>query len=181
MNTTQTYLDNLKKQIHLAEMDCLLIEARENSAIEQLIVYLGPDYKNRERLLSVQIQQQELGQSLPGAQAEQLPYFYIQFKTQFPFPVKEVSLAQIASLMVFLNRLTQLPGFEMNEVENSVSFRYIHLTTEVEPNPKLCLSIIGNIMLLIDLYGETIEKVAIGQMSFNELLQQIVDLSKQLR
>lgn len=171
-------LKDLDIALRSENYDSSLIPASEEFPYERLIAFLGVDYQKRERILEVTLQQQELAEGLttplPG-------YVRLQFLSMLPFDVDDDSSSQVASLLLFLNHLLELPGFEMSEIDSKVCYRYVLLTDSNGVDAKVCFAIIGIIILILDLFTETIEKVSSGLMSFNELLENIQQTAQKLK
>src|SRR5262249_42511673 len=104
-------------------------------------------------------------------------FFRVQFQVGLPFNIQPSASGQVASLICYLNRLVELPGFEINEIDLQVFYRYVLMYGEEKFNKKLFISIVGYIMLLIELFGSSLEKIAEGKITFNDLLQQIIDIA----
>jgi len=148
-----------------------------SASTERLHVLLGLDSKKRERMLEIFGSQQQMNPDFIIEKSEELPYI-LQFRTVLPFKVQDMSLSQVASLLLFLNQMGDLPGFELNELEGRVVYRYTWLTVPALIQSNLVMHIMGAIMLNLALFADTIEEVAQGKISFNDLLQQISNLVK---
>ncbi|WP_154017855.1 hypothetical protein [Candidatus Protochlamydia phocaeensis] len=148
--------------------------------MDRLLVFLGFDYKQRERIVEIIAREQQFDQAFKKTAAPD-HYFLIQFQIQLPFEVQELASNQVASLILFLNQLLDWPGFELNELNNRVSYRYVWLIKQTALDEYLITNIIGNLMLCLDMFTETIEHIATSQATFNELLEQILQFSSQIR
>lgn len=175
------FLERFQKVLRDEEYDSSLIEATDVVPDERLLVFLGIDEREREKILEVTALQQEFFKELRMNELKEPDIFRIQFQVVFPFNVEPKATNQMASLICYLNRLIEIPGFEMNEIDLQLSYRYILMYGEKKFNQKLLLSIIGLIMLLIELFGSTLEEVAQGKKTFNDLLEQIIALGQQLK
>jgi len=96
------------------------------------------------------------------------------------FDVNTKTAFETSSLLHFINHLLELPGFEFDEIENKLNYRYVLLSTRPSEAPYLYISILGIIMMVLDMFEETIEKVATGEMTFNEILKQIINVSNEI-
>lgn len=175
------FLTEFQKILSDEEYDCSLVEATEAVPYERLLVFLGLDEKDRERMLEVSALKQEFVKGFESTESDGSDFFRIQFQVGFPFTIQPRASAQMGSLVCYLNRLIELPGFEMNEIDLQLSYRYVLMYGEKGFNKKLCISIVGLIMLLLELFGSTLEKVAIGETTFNELLEEIIAISQNLK
>ncbi len=171
------FLHHFEKILNEEEFDCSLVDATDEVPYERLLIFLGIDEKERERILEVTALKQELVKGLDLIESQEPDFFRVQFQVGFPFKIQPKFCPQVASLVCYLNRLIELPGFELNEIDLQLSYRYILMYGEGKFNKKLCIAIVGVIMLLIELFGDTLEQVALGQMTFNEILEQIVQIA----
>src|ERR1700704_5737041 len=93
-------LKRIERIVEQAQMLCDLQQATDELPIERLLVFLGHDAQNRERVLEITAQKLEFNQSL---QQNSFQFHRIQFNYCFPFKVVETAHVQVASLLLFLN------------------------------------------------------------------------------
>lgn len=165
---------NRLKELLEESFDCSLAASTATTPMDRLLLSLGLDGKKREQILEIIATQQQAPPELALPSSVTLPY-RLQFRFLLPFEVQSLAMNQVASLLLFLNQMLDLPGFELNELEGQVIYRYIWVTQMENIDRLSLLSIIGSIMLTLALFTETIESVAEGKLSFNELLAQIVE------
>lgn len=173
------FLFHLQEMLLEEQLDCALIEANEEVPFDCILIYLGLDGKQRERTLQIVAQEQIFTQDIPEKFKGKAGYYRIQFMAKFPFSYEDKVTHDISSTLLFINRLLELPGLELSEFENQISYRYV-LLSNADISKPLLLSIVGNIMLLLDGFGESIEKIATGEATFNNLLEQVIEASKKL-
>lgn len=171
-------LKQFEKTLNDEEFDCSLVDPSEEVPYERLLIFLGMDEKERERILEVTALKQELVQGMDLIESDEPDFFRVQLQIGFPFKIKPNCCAQVGSLVCYLNRLIELPGFEMNEIDLQVSYRYVLMYGEGKFNKKLFISLVGIIMLFIELFENTIERVSSGEITFNEILEQIVQIAQ---
>lgn len=175
------FLEHFEKILKEEEFDCSLIMATEEVPYERLLIFLGVDEKERERILEVTALKQAFINGLDPSESHEPDFFRIQFQTILPFSVSHEATSQVSSLICYLNRLIELPGLEFDEIRLQVFHRYILLYGEEKFNKKMFLSLVGLIMLLLELFSSTLEKVASGETSFNELLEQIIHMAQRIK
>ncbi len=166
-------LNHIQAILEQEKFSCVLYPATEQPSPARLLVFLGNDYKKREQILEITSQEQQLHKNLTEYPSL-TPYHRLQFRILFPFEVKEAALNQVASLILFLNQLLDLPGLELNELNNQVSYRYVWLVKEEGIDAKLVLSLVGTILLIMELFTQMIEYLADGTTTFNELLEEVI-------
>lgn len=175
---TSLSLQKTENLLNNEAVDCTLLDASEEVPYDRLIVYLGQDYKERERILEITAQEQKFD-GLPNKPKKQsMDYVRVQFQVAFPFACDEGTIHEVTSLLLFINRLIELPGLEINELDNRLFYRHVLLTSGSDLDTPLCLTIIGLIMMVLDVFTETIEKIATGQSTFNELLEEMLIILK---
>lgn len=176
---TDSYLEELEQLFKSEKINCYTVNASEGIQ-PHILAYLGNDYQNRERTLKVTPVPQFFAGLPNKPQDTHKQYAQIQFEYSFPFTIHEDHMADVASLLLFINHMIDMPGLEMDELNNKVLYRYVFLTSQVNEEAFLLVSILGTIMMILDLYTEAIEKIASGQKTFNQLLEQILEASKLL-
>lgn len=141
----------------------------------RILLFLGNDGKQRDRSLEITMQEQIL-----GPKETDIPYFRIQFETALPFPLSEVRAHDVGSFVFYLNRQLELPGFELDEGNSLVLYRYVLLAPDANIQPDLLKGLIGSITLTLDLFSEAIEKVSTGETTFNKILESILKMAESL-
>lgn len=153
------------------------IQRSEGLPIDRLLVLIGSDDQERKQFLEITALEQQLAQGLEKENETPI-YLRIQLQYSFPFTMKDRSAADTASLLFFMNRMLEFPGLELDEMGQKIYYRYVFLLQEGHLDHYILLAIVGLIMLIVDVFSEAIEKVATGKTTFNEILEQIVELSK---
>ena len=176
-------LDNILKHLvtllHAEGMDASLIGIDDVSPQDRILVFLGNDPQNREQILEITAQDQELGQGLQSNTSQNAPQLArVQFQVLLPFKMQAVTAKEVASLICYLNRQMELPGLEMNEVDDLLFYRHVLLATHEDLNKTLVISVVGVIMFILKLYSELIESVASGKMTFNTVLEKVIEASQ---
>lgn len=170
-------LNLIKEILEKEDFECTLAQATEQIPLDRLLVFLGLSAKKQERMLEIIASQQQVSPEFTLPKTTALPY-RLQFRIQLPFKVQDKALSQVASLLLFLNQFIDLPGFELNELEGQVLYRYVWIIEPSSISSTLIMSIIGATMLNLGLFAETIESLADGKMSFNDLLSQIINIAE---
>lgn len=174
---SQEVLNQIASLLIAHEVEFLPIE---NATNPSLLVYMGNDYKNRDRELFLFAQNQSLVNVFGKTAQKKTNYNRVQFQILLPFPVRNEAVFEVASLLHLINHMIELPGFELDELNNQISYRYVLLTGRPEDTPALYISILGIILMTLDLFTEVIEKMASGDSTFNQLLEEIVRLSQKI-
>lgn len=173
-----TILKKIKEELFKAEYESAIEPSSDEIPWERLLLYLGADEKGRERILEITAQQQELGAEISDRELPEMAR--IQFAIELPFEIKDQTYPDISATLLFLNRMLELPGFELDELQGKVLYRYVLLTSTDPLIKELYLSIIGIVDIFLNLYSELLEKVALGEMSYDELLAQILKAAQDM-
>lgn len=178
MNVKET-LENLKKMLVNEQFECSLEPELKAPPYGKILVFLGNDPLERERILEITVNHQMLGdaQKLPAASQ----YCRIQFELKLPYMMKEHAGNEVASLLAFLNRMLELPGFELDEVNSRIYYRYVLLTAQGVEDKMMICGIIGAILMLLEIFSGTIEQVAEGSRSFNDLLEEMLQIAAKIK
>lgn len=155
-----------------------IIEKNEEMAVDRINLPLGVDSKERALSLWITLLEQKAIKTTTDFDDLKFP-FRIEFCSTFPFSVENNALSQTANLLMLLNQYLDLPAFELRELEGLVVYRYVWLMNESVLNEQFFNTILGAFLLNFSLFGDMIENVASGQMSFNDLLLSIGELIKE--
>lgn len=166
-------LNQLKDILEKESFECALTPVTNKIPFKRLLVVLDLDDKKRERLVEIIAYEQKVSPEFALPQSPTLPY-RLQFRIDLPFKVQNLALSQVSSLLLFVNQLLDLPGFELNELEGRVSYRYVWIAQASSLDRLSVMSIMGTLILNLALFADTIETLADGQISFNDLLAQII-------
>jgi len=162
-------LRKFEKLLTQEKYDVALEKASDEIPYDRLLVFLGHDYKERGRTLEV-ISIEQI------TDLEEPTYAKVQFQVPFPFRIEPATAQQVGSVLHFINRQLELPGFEMDEVDDLLFFRYVWVTKSVDET--LFKSLLGIIMMQLELFTETIERVATGSVTFNDLLEEVLAIAR---
>jgi hypothetical protein len=102
-------------------------------------------------------------------------FLKIEFQAILDWMVADLAMEQTSSLLHFINRSIDLPGFELNELDGRVGYRYVHLAPAEQDDYPLIRALIGSIKLFIDIFGGVIREVAQGNKTFDDILDVIID------
>ncbi len=169
-------LQTIQRILTKNEFICSSFADDANSPFGNLSVVLNRDDKQRDRILHIQAIESPLAdrQYFPNAPSLAAR---IQFVIALPFKTEDESLNQVASLLHFINHSSEMPGFELDELHGKVLYRYVWITDQKDIEEDLVLTLFGLIMLNLDLLSETIESVATGNKTFNDVLEEIVKIA----
>lgn len=167
-------LEKIQKILHDNSLDCSIEKESQENPWPMLLLFGGNDDQNREKIISIMAQEQEIGQELTTSPETAPVFVRLQFQYTFPFLFQDAYLQDLCSFLLYLNEQIELPGFGLDHVNNRLYYRYIMLNTLESLNPLILLSTVGVIMLLIDVFSPPMEKLAKGETTFNDILKEIL-------
>jgi hypothetical protein len=153
------------------KLSCTLAVSTESNPVKELILSLDKDRQERPRSLQIKVMKQVLPSSMPKKGIEALSYFHVQFVSKLPFPINRMAAREVESLILFINRTLELPGFEVSELDEAVFYRYAWIIGEKGLDKHIVLGITGVILMTLDLLSDMIEKIASGAITFNQALE----------
>lgn len=167
-------LASIKTILDGAGMDSAVVPPDDIIFHPRLVVFIGNDRENRERILEITAQSLEVDKLLTTDEKEKaIEYVRIQVDTKFPFKVEDKAMADVAQFLHVFNLQIDVPGFYLNYYDNAIIYRYV-LMAEREHIPiKILFSIIGTVLLFQDLLSSQLERLATGKVSFVYLLKEI--------
>ncbi len=163
--------------MNLNEMQAVLIKEGIYSRIvnplgvseaTHIEIDLDEDHSGRDQIMKIKIDSQEINSEV------KYHFTKIEFLVEYPFGYNPLASSDLARLIAFLNRFSDMPGFELDEVEQKILFRHVFLGKEDQADPIFLTSIIGLILMYIDLNVESIEKVAKGERSFDSVITELL-------
>ena len=164
----------IKNILDRVGLDSILQHADEKTPQERLMVYGGKDSHQRDLHMVLTAQTIEMSQQVSKDSDERAKaYVRIQLDANFPFLVEDMAMAETAQFLHLLNLQVEVPGFYLNYLDNTILYRYVLLADREHIPQKILLSIIGVAMFFQDVFGQALERLAKGQVTFVELLQEI--------
>lgn len=165
-------LQDIIKILEDEQLECNIMTSPIEGDDDKLFVFLGNDRSGN--LLTLEIILQEQLMIAPSKDKTSSDYHRIQFSLPIPVEVRDFAVSDTARLLTFINKNIDLPGFEYDEIDGKISYRYVLLGHELDPRGLCILGIIGNIITFTEIFDETIATIASGKATFNEMLEQAV-------
>lgn len=163
-------LQSIKEDLEKEGLDCF-IECFDSLLPKKLLIYTGEDTKKRTQLIEIKVYvtelQQKFSQDTPNA------VLSVQIDAFFPFIVEDVAMPDVAQFLHFLNLQVEVPGFYLNYLDNKILYRHVLLSENDHVPKRIVMSLIGLSIFFQDVFGETLERLAGGQASFIDLMQEI--------
>lgn len=164
-------LHTLKEELAAEGLDCV-IQSIDDLQQASLLIYSGEDQLNRSRLIRIKVQTKEQDQ-FAKQPAEEFACF--QFDASFPFVVEDLSMMEVAQFLHFLNLQVEIPGFYLNYLDNTILYRYVLLSEGEHIPKKTILALVGIAMFFQDVFGQTLERLGKGEVTFPDIMKEVKD------
>lgn len=166
-------LNKIEQYLIEKKLDCSLLEATQNNEIPRLLVFLGEEKKG-EIVLELTSYEQLLSKQ------EDTP-LAIHFQVNLPFEVQPFATSDTARLVSLVNCNIELPGFELDELEKRILYRYVLFTKKQDPCLDTIHAILGICRMLVDLFSEAFALVSSGEKTTNDILEEFLEKSNPLK
>lgn len=169
--------ESLREYLASEEFDCFVQEAGDKNPFPAVVLHLGEDYQQRGQLLYL-ILKHQLFNPEGEKQSPNDPkstHFVLEYRTILPFPVQDKGVADTARFLCFINKSIDLPGFELDEVERVIFYRHAFMGKNDKVDAPSLMALIGNTMMLLDLFSPHIEQIASGKITMNELVDKALE------
>lgn len=165
----QFSLKLLEEHLNSKEYPSIYHDRSDEIPFPSLVLFLGNDLKGRERTIEIMLKEQL---DFPTQESDLASKQYtLHFRYIFPFEPSEENLIDTIRLVSYLNYNFEVPGLEIDEVTNRLQYRYVSFGLMNNPSLDTAYSIVGVLVMFIELFSEPLEMVASGKMSMNELLE----------
>lgn len=158
-------LHSLKEELTNQGLDCVVRSSTEFPQ-RTLLVYTGSDPANRVQLLEIKVQSK-----MQSKETED--YASIHIDAFFPFIVQDLAMQEVAQFLHFLNLQIEIPGFCLNYLDNKILYRYVLLSESQHIPQKIIVALVGIAMLFQDVFGQVLERLAKGEISFVGVMSEI--------
>ena len=172
-------LELIKLELDNEGIDTLIQKNEETSQQEQLLIFLGADSENRNLIATLMIEPLDLETDLSiGKKEVGRRFIKMKIDAIFPFKVKDLALIEVAQYLHFLNGQIEIPGFYLNYLDNSLLYRFVQMVDRESISLKVILCVLGNIMLFQETMGPSLERLANGEISCIDLMDEIQKMMK---
>jgi len=141
-----------------------LISPSDAAPFEQLYVTLDPDGKGRPR--AIQLQYIPVRASNDGDHL-------LQFVSSLPFPLIGKVAGDTARMILLVNKVIELPGFGMSEIDESLYYQHVHLCRKGYFEDATVGQLLSTILHYVDEYAPVVEEIAVGEKSFGVVVEEM--------
>jgi hypothetical protein len=161
------------------EKEGMEVLMQEDESLDWTSVVIGADSQQRSWVLNLSAAEQLLPKEAYDENTIGSGLWRLQLEVQLPFEVEVIYASQLASTIAFVNRMLELPGFELDEAGGRLYFRTIYMLNEQTFDKRILLALIGMIVLILEMFSDLLERVAGGALTYLELMDMIVNLSEE--
>lgn len=165
-------LKSIQETLDEEEFDCSFQAAREAERKDLVLVSLGQDSLGRNHELQISCIDHPADESL--FTGEQHPHVAVTFSTTFLIDLNPETIYETARFISFLNTIVDIPGFELNELDNCIRYRYVFLGLPGGLDLSLLLTLVGVHMFAVDKILPFIESIVKEEVSFEDVLALII-------
>jgi hypothetical protein len=117
------------------------------------------------------------GQLLPNANKnpQEQQYYLIQFQFVLLDKVPAETFNQTSSALHFFNRLLHCPGFELDQINDIVTYRYCWFMKKSELDSFLFLQVFDNVLLAFQMFSPYVENIIQGKYTLENIIQEMLD------
>lgn len=167
-------LDNLLYLLKKEEFDCILVESADPVPHEKVVVSLGKGSGDIPQFLDIYYSEQPAG----PLSTKGFTYKTYTFSTRYSLEYNSDTVYETARFVNLLNTLVEIPGFEINELEQLIRYRYIFLSS-AEIEKELLLTIVGMHIFAVDMVLPLIDSIVSGKASFEDILDIVISQFKE--
>ncbi len=168
-------LPSLEKFFKNQEFECTLLAASAEIPRDYLFVHIGNDFKDRDMILQINLTKQLIDQEdkIPGIQGDTEHLYHLQLMVQLPYAVNEECIGELSRLLLLINKSSDIPGLEFSEVDRALFWRNVMIVDGSSIDPYVLITLIGTVLMIVNVFGPFIEAVAAGEKSLQGTVQEI--------
>lgn len=173
-------LVSIKEFLEKETISCSIEKGVGEFPIDYLMIDMGEDVKGRPQLIELFTIQKEIpetegeaGKTKGETTKDGKPNFlHIQYFLPFKFLGESVN--DIARFLLLINKTLDFTGFGMSEVDQLVYFRLELFCERSKVNTELLKGLLGYVLLIVDSFKPTIEKLAQKQTTFQKVIEEML-------
>jgi hypothetical protein len=152
-------------------------DKNETTPFQHLIVKLTKDEKDRERALIVKLDENALTTPL-DLETSKVTESFVELCAILPFEVPTESTWHILRILNFINQALVAPCFAFDEISGRIMCRYTFLKPGSTISGPTFISLVGMILLWLDVFSRSIEEIAQGKTTEEVITMQASALTK---
>lgn len=106
-------------------------------------------------------------------------YHLVQFQIVLLVDISPETFNQLSTSLHFFNRLILCPGFELDELNDRVVYRYNWFVKKNGIDSFLLMQVVQNMQLCFSLFSPYITGIAKGEYTLEDILEKVVELNPQ--
>lgn len=161
---------SIKEDLTGQGVDCVFVPI-DDLLHNKLLIYTGENKKKLTQLIEIKVQTSEVNQAIADGSGHD--YASFQLDAFFPLVVDDLAMSEVAQFLHFLNFQVEVPGFYLNYIDKTIVYRYVLLSESDHVPKKILLSLVGIAMFFQDVFGQTLERLATGEVTFIQMMEEI--------
>lgn len=166
-------LESIREFLEKEAIKCKIERGIGEIPTDFLTIDMGQDEKGRPQLIELFAVIKEIPETEGEHRKEktQNPNFLdLQYLLPFRFPGESVN--DIARYLLLINKTLKFIGFGMSEVDGLVYFRHNLYCQRSKVNVELLKGLLGYLLLIVDSFSPTIERLARREITLQEVIEQ---------
>ncbi len=167
-SSSHKQLKNIANWMKELDYPCKLIKSSSEIPIDRLAIELSLNEKQDNKAwATLYLQPQEMLPEAPNSETLYRAVLEIPLETTASL----TTLVDTMRTILYLNALSDLPGWQLNPVTFQLGFRLVQLLPDSAVQQIPILSWIGNAAFQVSLFLQAVKWVAEGQLTFIEFLE----------
>lgn len=172
-------LPSIKEFLEKETIICSIEKGVGEFPVDYLMIDMGEDEKGRPQRIELFAVQKEIPETedtsgRPKSDktkgGDKPNFLHIQYF--LPFKFRDESVNNIARFLLLINKTLEFTGFGMSEVDRLVYFRNDLFCDRSKVNTELLNGLLGYVLLIVDSFSPTIERLALQESTFQEIIDQ---------
>lgn len=168
-------LDSIKEFLEKETITCSLKNGGKELPIDYLVIDMGVDEKGRPQLIEIFAVQKDIPET-EGVkeQTKGNKQNFLNIQYFLPFKFRGEAVNDISRFLLLINKTLEFTGFGMSEVDRLVYFRHDLFCERSKVNTELLKGLLGYLLLMVDSFSPTIEKLALQETTFLQVINQAI-------
>lgn len=169
-------LAGIKEFLKTQSTDVKMEKASQEMPLDHLVLRFGVDERNRPQSMSLYVVEKELG-SLTAQKKMGTKATFIHLYMELPTHIQDEAVGDIARYILLINKALEFEGFGMSEVDRMIYFRHDLHCSQKQLSDEMLMGLIGYILLIVDTFLPHFERIASGEATFVETVEQVMKQS----
>jgi hypothetical protein len=170
-------LEKIQEMLKAEEVASKYYPPTKEFAKACLLTHL-PSSGTGEKILRICADIQELSLA-PSLKQKKRTYLLLDYDLSLSLPIKEGFHASVALGILFINRQIPFGNFQIDAIDDHIYLHHSQMLSEDSLDKELLTGTIGALMLYSDLFASPLNALASGEISYRELMEQVIEKGKE--